>query len=151
MNELIVEANGIRTLVGGQGSVSGILDDRVKAATIPATHDVDGVELTPEIVPDADTLAVEVTSDELKVHAWRLPKVRAERLDQLRGMRNAKLDKMDDEIKDNLIERPGATRTVANSAAEKQTLRELPVAMTTALDAMTNTDDMDAYIPEELA
>ena len=151
MNELIVEANGIRTLVGGQGSVSGILDDRVKAATIPATHDVDGVELTPEIVPDADTLAVEVTSDELKVHAWRLPKVRAERLDQLRGMRNAKLDKMDDEIKDNLIERPGANRTVANSAVEKQTLRELPDIMVPALEAMTNTDDMDAYIPEELA
>jgi hypothetical protein len=150
MNELILEADGSTTRVGDAGSVSSILTKRVKAATIAATHDVDGVELTPEIVPDADTLAVEVTSDELKVHAWRLPKVRAERLDQLRGMRNAKLDKMDDEIKDNLIERPGANRTVANSAVEKQTLRDLPDVMGPALDAMTNTDDMDAYLPSEL-
>jgi hypothetical protein len=150
MNELIVNADGTVTCVGDAGSVSGILAKRVKAATIAATHDVDGVELTPEIVPDANTLAVEVTSDELKVHAWRLPKVRAERLEQLRGMRNAKLDKMDDEIKDNLIERPGANRTVANSAVEKQTLRDLPDVMAPALDAMTNTDDMEQYLPTEL-
>jgi hypothetical protein len=151
MNELIVNVDGTVTTVGDAGSVSGILAKRVKAATIAATHDVDGVELTPEIVPDADTLAVEVTSNELKVHAWRLPKVRAERLEQLRIMRTAKLDQIDDEIKDNLIKRPGATRTVANSAVEKQALRDLPTSMVTALDAMTNTDDMDAYLPPELS
>jgi hypothetical protein len=150
MNELIVNADGTVTCVGDAGSVAGILAKRVKAATIPATYDDDGVELTPAIVPDADTLAVEVTSDELKVHAWRLPKVRAERLEQLRGMRNTKLDKMDDEIKDNLIERPGANRTVANSAVEKQTLRDLPDTMEPALAAMNNTDDMEAYTPVEL-
>ncbi|MBT4017834.1 MAG: hypothetical protein HOE62_07775 [Alphaproteobacteria bacterium] len=150
MNELIVNADGTVTCVGDAGSVSGILAKRVKAATIPATHDVDGVELTPEIVPDADTLAQEVDAETLKTHAWRLPRVREDRLLQLRIMRNAKLDKMDDEIKDNLIERPGANRTVANSAVEKQTLRDLPDVMGPALDAMTNTDDMDAYLPSEL-
>jgi hypothetical protein len=149
--KMFINSDGTVTHVGDAGSVSGILAKRVKAATIAATHDDDGVELTPEIVPDADTLAQAVTADELKVHAWRLSKVRIERLGQLRGLRNTKLDQIDDEIKDNLIERPGANRTVANSAVEKQTLRDLPTSMTAALDAMTNTDDMDAYLPPELS
>ena len=35
MNELIVNADGTVTVVGDAGSVSGILDDVVKANTIP--------------------------------------------------------------------------------------------------------------------
>ena len=36
MNELIVNKDGTVTVVGDAGSVSGILDDIVKANTIPA-------------------------------------------------------------------------------------------------------------------
>ena len=149
MTDLIINPDGTTTHVWGGGR-EAYLQERVEAATVAATHDVDGVELTPEIVPDAADLGTLVTEAEMKEHPLRLGKVKAERLDQLRGMRNAKLDKMDDEIKDNLIERPGANRTVANSAVEKQTLRDLPDVMGPALDAMTNTDDMDAYLPSEL-
>jgi len=151
MNELIVNADGTVTCVGDAGSVSGILAKRVKAATTPAQHDVDGVETQAEIVPDADTLAIEVTSDELKVHAWRLPKVRTERLEQLRGLRNAKLDLIDIEIDKASKNQPGHTRTVDGSEVEKQTLRDLPTGILTELAAMSNTDDMDAYVPTELA
>ena len=151
MNELIVDADGAVTVVGDSGSVSGILAKRVKAATTPAQHDADGVETVAEVVPDADTLAVEVTSDELKVHAWRLPKVRTERLQQLRGLRNAKLDLIDIEIDKASKNQPGHTRTVDGSETEKQTLRDLPESVVDVLASLTNTDDMDDYLPTELA
>ena len=72
MNELIVNADGTVTTVGDAGSVSGILADLVKANTIPAERDADGVITKEEVVPDADTLAVEISADDLKTHAWRL-------------------------------------------------------------------------------
>jgi hypothetical protein len=150
MNELMVNADGTTTVVGDAGSVSGILADLVKANTIPAERDEDGIITKEEIVPDADTLAVEVTADELKVHEWRLPKVRLERLEQLRGVRNAKLDLIDTEIDKATKNQPGFSRTVANSEVEKQTLRDLPPAIVTHLDGLTNTDDMDVYVPTEL-
>ena len=150
MNELMVNADGTVTTVGDAGSVSGILADLVKANTIPAERDEDGIITKEEIVPDADTLAVEVTADELKVHEWRLPKVRLERLEQLRGVRNAKLDLIDTEIDKATKNQPGFSRTVANSEVEKQTLRDLPPAIVTHLDGLTNTDDMDVYVPTEL-
>ena len=148
-NEIIQNPSGTYTVIA-EGSISGIMAKRVKAATTPATYDQDGNELTPEIVPDAAALGVEVTREDIKTHPWRLPKVREERLEQIRAIRDAKLNAIDDEIKDNLIERPGANRTVANSAVEKQTLRDLPPVAQTALDAMTNTDDMENYLPDEL-
>ena len=151
MNELIINADGTVTVVGDSGSVSGILAKRVKAATTPAQHGADGVETVAEVVPDADTLAVEVTSDELKVHAWRLPKVRTERLQQLRGLRNAKLDLIDIEIDKAAKNQPGHTRTVTSSETEKQALRDLPVSIQASLELMGTTDDMDDYLPTELA
>ena len=151
MNEVLVTSHGSIRSPGDNGSVSGVIARLVKENTIAATYDVDGVELTAEIIPDADTLAQVMTREEAKTHAWRLPFVRDRVMVKLRILRGAKLNTIDAEIKDNLIERPGANRTVANSSAEKQTLRDLPTSMATALDAMTNTDDMEAYIPEELA
>ena len=151
MNELIVNADGTVTCVGDAGSVSGILADAVRANTIPAEYDDDGVETAEAIVPDAATLMVEVTTDELKVHEWRLPKVRVERLDDLRNVRNAKLDLIDTEIDKATKNQPGYSRTVANSEVEKQALRDLPVTITTHLADLTDTDDMDSYIPSELA
>ena len=150
MNELIVNADGTVTVTGDAGSVSGIISDAVKANTIPAERDLDGVITKAEVVPDADTLMVEITAADLKTHEWRLPKVRVERLDSLRGVRNAKLDLIDTEIDKAAKNQPGYSRTVANSEVEKQALRDLPPAIVTHLAGLTNTDAMDAYVPTEL-
>ena len=167
MNELILSADGSYTVIGDSGSVSGIIADAVKANTIQAVYDVNGVETAEAIVPDAATLMVEVRTTPLlqndagedipdsrpllKTHAWRLPKVRVERLDSLRGERNAKLDLIDTEIDKAAKNQPGYSRTVANSEVEKQALRDLPPAIVTHLAGLTNTDAMDAYVPTELA
>ena len=95
MNEIMVNADGTTTTVGDAGSVSGILAELVEANTIPAERDDDGVETKAAIVPAADTLAVETTVDDLKTHEWRLPKARVERLEEIRGDRNAKLKELD--------------------------------------------------------
>jgi hypothetical protein len=150
MNELIVNADGTVTCVGDAGSVSGIIDDAVKENTVPAERDLDGVITKAEVVPDAATLMVEVTTDDLKTHAWRVPKVRVERLDALRIDRNTKLDVIDTEIDKAAKNQPGYSRTVANSEVEKQALRDLPPAIVTHLAGLTDTDDMDAYVPSEL-
>ena len=150
MNELIVNADGTTTTVGDAGSVSGILADAVKANTIPAERDEDGVITKAEVVPDAATLMVEVTADDLKTHAWRLPKVRVERLEQLRGVRNAKLTALDLEyqLADEGVH-PGSLDKAA-VAAKKVALRDLPPSIVTHLAGLTDTDDMDAYVPTEL-
>jgi len=150
MNELIVNADGTVTCVGDAGSVSGIIAEAVSANTTPAEYDDDGVETAEAIIPDAATLMVEVTTDELKVHEWRLPKVRVERLDSLRGVRNAKLDLIDTEIDKAAKNQPGYSRTVANSEVEKQALRDLPPTAESHLATLNNTDDISAYTPDEL-
>ena len=150
MNELIVNADGTVTVVGDAGSVSGILADLVKANTVPAERDDDGVITKEEVVPAADTLAVEITATDLKTHAWRLPKVRVERLEQLRSVRNEKLTALDLEyqLADEGVH-PGSLNKAA-VAAKKVALRDLPPAIVTHLAGLTNTDDMDAYVPSEL-
>ena len=149
--DILIYADGHTDNYSEGFSPTGDIAALVKAATTPAQHDVDGVETVAEVVPDADTLAVEVTSDELKVHAWRLPKVRTERLEQLRGLRNAKLDLIDIEIDKASKNQPGHTRTVTSSETEKQALRDLPVSIQASLALMGTTDDMDDYLPTELA
>ena len=149
-NEIILNANGTVTTVGDAGSVSGILADAVKANTVPAVLNDDMSIKTAEVVPDADTLMVEITAADLKTHAWRLPKVRVERLYKLRSVRNKKLDVIDTEIDKAAKNQPGYSRTVANSEVEKQALRDLPPSIVTHLAGLTNTDDMDAYVPSEL-
>ena len=150
MNELIVNADGTVTVVGDAGSVSGIIADAVKANTVPAVWNDDMSIKTAEVVPDANTLMVEITTDDLKTHAWRLPKVRVERLEQLRGVRNAKLTALDLEyqLADEGVH-PGSLDKAA-VAAKKVTLRDLPPAIVTHLAGLTDTDDMDAYVPSEL-
>jgi hypothetical protein len=88
MNELIINADGTVTVVGDAGSVSGIIAELVEANTVPAERDADGVVTKEAVVPDADTLAVEITVADLKTHAWRVPKARTERLEEIRGTRN---------------------------------------------------------------
>ncbi len=166
MNELIVNADGTTTVVGDAGSVSGIIADAVKAATTPAEYDADGVETKAEVVPASDTLAVEVRTtaleqDEagedipdsrplLQTHAWRLPKARTERLEVVRGDRNAKLTELDLEyqLADEGVHPDGLTKTQV--AAKKVTLRDLPPSVETHLDTLNNTDDIDAYVPDAL-
>tara|TARA_R110002051_G_scaffold43061_3_gene87810 strand:- start:381 stop:836 length:456 start_codon:yes stop_codon:yes gene_type:complete len=150
MNELIINADGTTTTVGDAGSVSGILADAVKANTVPAERDADGVITKAEVVPDAATLMVEITAADLKTHAWRLPKVRVERLEQLRSVRNEKLTALDLEyqLADEGVH-PGSLDKAA-VAAKKVALRDLPPSIVTHLAGLTDTDDMDAYVPSEL-
>ena len=150
MNEVIVNADGTTTVVGDAGSVSGILAELVDATTTPAVWNDDGSEKTAAVVPDVATLAVEVTVDELKTHAWRVPKVRTERLEVIRNDRNAKLSALDLEyqLADEGVHPDGLTKTQV--AAKKVTMRDLPPKVTTALADLDTTDDIAAYTPDEL-
>ena len=150
MNELIVNADGTVTVVGDAGSVSGNLDDVVKANTIPAVLNDDLTVKTEAVVPAADTLAVEVTADELKTHAWRVPKAREDRLEEIRGTRNAKLKELDVEYQmaDEGVHPTGHTK--AQVATSKRVLRDLPIEAKSHLDALNNTDDISAYVPNAL-
>ena len=149
-NEIILNANGTVTVVGDAGSVSGILDDIVKANTIPDVRNEDGSLKTEAVVPDADTLAVEITETDLKTHAWRVPKARTEKLEDIRGTRNAKLKELDLEyqLADEGVHPDSLNKSQV--AAKKVALRDLPPKATTALAALNNTDDIDAYTPDEL-
>ena len=150
MNELIVNADGTVTTVGDAGSVSGILSELVKAATIPAEYDDDGIITKEEIVPAADTLAVEITAADLKTHEWRLPKARVERLGEIRGDRNAKLKELDVEyqLADEGVHPTGHTK--AQVATSKKVLRDVPIEAKSHLAILNNTDDISAYIPNAL-
>jgi hypothetical protein len=149
-NELIINADGTITCVGDAGSVSGIIADAVEAATIPAEYDDDGIETKAAIVPDADTLMVEVTAEDLKTHEWRLPKAREERLEDIRGVRNSKLKELDLEyqLADEGVHPTGLDKT--DVAAKKVALRDLPPAVETHLATLENTDDISAYVPDAL-
>ena len=148
MNELIVNADGTVTVVGDAGSVSGILADLVKANTIPAIIHDDG-QVTPAVVPDADTLAVEITATDLKTHAWRLPKARTERLEEIRGTRDDKLKELDVEYQmaDEGVHPDGLSKTQV--AANKQALRDLPPTAESHLAGLKDTDAIAAYKPLE--
>jgi len=150
MNELIVNADGTYMVVGNAGSVSGILADLVKANTTPAERDADGVITKEEVVPDADTLAVEITADDLKTHAWRLPKARVERLGEIRRDRNAKLVELDLEyqLADEGVHPDSLSK--AQVAAKKVTLRDLPPTAESHLAGLNDTDAITAYVPSEL-
>ena len=149
MNELIVNADGTVTVTGDAGSVSGILAELVEANTIPAERDADGVVTKEAVVPASDTLAVEVTADELKTHAWRVPKAREDRLEEIRGTRNAKLKELDVEYQmaDEGVHPDGLSKTQV--AANKQALRDLPPTAESHLAGLKDTDAIAAYKPLE--
>jgi len=149
MNERIINADGTVTTVGDAGSVSGILAELVEANTVPAERDADGVVTKEAVVPDANTLAVEITVADLKTHAWRVPKARTERLGEIRRDRNAKLFDLDDEANQALTGRPGV-RAVADVEAARQVLRDLPPIAEAALAQLGDTDVITAYVPSEL-
>ena len=150
MNELIVNADGTVTCVGDAGSVSGIIADLVEANTTPAVLNDDLTVKTEAVVPDADTLAVEIIADDLKTHEWRLPKARVDRLTEIRGTRNAKLKELDVEYQmaDEGVHPTGLTK--AQGATSKRVLRDLPIEAKSHLDALSNTDDISAYVPNAL-
>ena len=150
MNELIVNADGTYTVVGNAGSVSGILAELVEANTIPAVLNDDLTVKTAAIVPDVDTLAVEITAADLKTHEWRVPKARTERLEDIRVARNAKLKELDLEyqLADEGVHPDGLDKAAV--AVKKVTLRDLPPDVETALADLDNTDDISAYVPDAL-
>ena len=147
MNEILILPDGRYMVVGDAGSVSGILADLVEANTVPAERDDDGVITKEEVVPAADTLAVEITETDLKTHAWRLPKARAERLEQIRGARNAKLKGLDLEyqLADEGVHPDGSSKVQV--AAKKAALRDLPPAAESHLAGLNDTDAIAAYDP----
>ena len=150
MNELIVNRDGTVTVVGDAGSVSGILAELVEANTVPAERGADGLVTKEAVIPAADTLAVEITADDLKTHAWRLPKARTEKLEEIRGTRNAKLKELDVEyqLADEGVHPDGLNKDAV--AAKKMTLRNLPPAAESVLADLDNTDDISAYVPDAL-
>lgn len=147
MNELFINADGTTTSIGDGGSVPGYLAGLVEANTTPAERDQDGVITKEAVVPDADTLAVEITADALKTHKWRLPQARIERLEQIRSARNAKLSALDLEyqLADEGVHPEGLSK--AQVAAKKATLRDLPPVAEKHLKSLSNTDDIEAYSP----
>ena len=147
MNELIVNADGTVTVTGDAGSVSGIIADAVKANTVPAERDDDGVITKAEVVPDADTLMVEITAADLKTHAWRLPKARTERLEEIRGDRNAKLTALDLEyqLADEGVHPDSLSKVQV--AAKKVAMRDLPPTAESHLAGLNDTDAIAAYDP----
>jgi hypothetical protein len=150
MNELIVNKDGTVTVVGDAGSVSGIIAEVVEANTTPAVLNDDGSVKTEAVVPDAATLAVEVTKEELKTHGWRVPKAREDRLEVIRSLRNAKLKELDVEyqLADEGVHPDGLGKTEV--ASLKRNLRNLPPEAKAHLDTLTNTDDISAYTPSAL-
>ncbi len=151
MNELILNSDGTVTVVGDAGSVAGIIADRVRDATIPAVRDIEGIEVTPEIMPESVDVAVEIARERIRTHPWRLPKARQERLEQIRSLRDIKLNALDTEYIRALEGSHPGGRTTADVAAVKQALRDLPPFVETALAAMNNTDEIYAYLPGELS
>ena len=150
MNELIINKNGTVTVVGDAGAVSGIIAELVEDNTVPAERDADGVVTKEAVVPDADTLAVEITSADLKTHAWRVPKARTERLEGIRETRNVKLKELDVEyqLADEGVHPEELDKAAV--AAKKVTLRDLPPVAEAALAALDDTDDISAYVPDAL-
>ncbi len=123
---------------------------RVKEGMIPATYDEEGNELTPEIVPDEATIAIEISDEDMKTHPWRLPYYRQRRLEVLRGERNRKLREKDLEYIQADEGRHPQGKTKENIGDEKQALRDMPISAEAALEDMINTDDIDEYLPTEL-
>ncbi len=148
MNELIITPDKL-IVVGDSGSPSQIILDLISENSKPAVFNADGSVKTEAVIPAADAVGVQVTADELKTHAWRLPKVREGRLADIRATRNAKLFELDDEANQALTGRPGV-RTVEDVEAARQVLRDLPPVAEAALSDLTNTDDIAAYAPAEL-
>ena len=147
MNEMLLNKDGTVTVVGDSGSVNGIIAELVEANTTPVVLNNDGSVKTEAIVPDAATLAVEVTKEELKTHGWRVPKARADRLEVIRGVRNEKLKELDVEyqLADEGVHPGGLSKKQV--ATKKQTLRDLPPTAESHLAGLNNTDDIAAYNP----
>jgi hypothetical protein len=147
LRKLFLNADGTTTSIGDGGSVTEYLAGLVKANTTPTEHNEDGEVTKEKFVPAADTLAIEVTEEELKTHAWRLPAARAERLEQIRIKRNARLAALDLEyqLADEGVHPDGLDKAAV--AAKKVAMRDLPPVAEKHLKTLSNTDDIEAYSP----
>ena len=147
---MILNKDGTVITVGDAGSVWEILNEIIEENSTPAVYNTDDSIKTAAVVPDVSTLAVQVTSDQLKTHEWRLPKARADRLEEIRGVRNKKLGELDLEyqLADEGVHPDSLNKSQV--AAKKVALRDLPPKATTELAKLNNTDDIDAYTPDEI-
>ena len=149
-NKKIINKDGTVTVVGDSGTVSDILNDLVEENTTPAVFNQDGSVKTAAVVPDASTLAVEVTDDQLKTHAWRLPKAREDRLTTIRAYRDKKMVALDIEyqLADEGVHPDSLNKSQV--AAKKVALRDLPPKATTEMNKLNNEDDIKVYTPDEI-
>ena len=147
---MILNKDGTVITVGDAGSVWEILNEIIEENSTPAVYNTDDSIKTAAVVPDVSTLAVQVTSDQLKTHEWRLPKARIDRLQEIRGARNKKLGELDLEyqLADEGVHPDSLNKSQV--AAKKVELRNLPPKATTELAKLNNTDDIDAYTPDEI-
>ena len=90
---------------------------------------------------------VEITAADLKTHAWRLPKARTERLEEIRGARNAKLTALDLEyqLADEGVHPDSLSKVQV--AAKKVAMRDLPPTAESHLAGLNDTDAIAAYDP----
>ena len=170
MNEKFIDNQGRMTVIGDAGALGAVIAKVEAENTIPATRDDDGVELTPAVLPDMTTLiaviddnddqpvdpALKITTQQLKSHAFNLPFRKAEKKEAIRTARNLRLAEKDATS----MKFANRTTTSLNTAQKaerddnetvKQTLRDLPVVTDAAVEAMTDTDQLDSYMPDELA
>ena len=143
----ILNANGSITQIGDAGDLNGIMSEILAENTTPAVYNDDGSLKEPEVVPDINTLALALTDEQIKTHAWRLPRARRYRLTEIRNERNAKLKELDIEyqLADEGVHPGGLSKTQV--AASKQALRDLPPTAESHLDGLTTTADIEAYDP----
>ena len=120
MYERFLKADGRAGSVGDKGSINEVITRFVREATTPATYNEDGSVLTPEIVPDAATVAIPITDEELKTHPWHLPHARSMRLETIRGLRDFKLNALDMDYQRADEGSHPTGKTKAAVAAEKQ-------------------------------
>ena len=71
-------------------------------------------------------------------------------MEEIRGTRNAKLTELDVEyqLADEGVHPTGHTK--AQVATSKRVLRDVPIEAKSHLDALNNTDDISAYVPNAL-
>tara|TARA_Y100000296_G_scaffold55150_1_gene63293 strand:- start:185 stop:640 length:456 start_codon:yes stop_codon:yes gene_type:complete len=150
MYEQFLKADGRRGSVGDKGSLEKVFARFVEEASTPATYDDDGNELTAKIIPDEADVVVPITDEEVKTHPWHLPVAREARLRAIRGLRDHKLSQLDLEYQRADEGSHPQGKTKAQVGTEKQALRDLPPIAETDLDDITNTDDIEAYLPTEL-
>ena len=146
MSKMVLHADGSRSVPVNGFPIDAIIADRVREATIPATFDEEGKELTPAIAPDEADVAVEVTEADLKAHPWRLALKRADRLAAIEALCLEKLREWD--VKALRAWEEGKDPSEVKTA--KDAIRAIPASAKAHLETLTDADEIAAYLPAVL-